>query len=435
MDGWSSDGAGVCRIDGRAVFVPGAIPGELWEVRILKVTATAVYGRGERCLAASPDRLEPDCPAFPRCGGCALRHVRYERELAFKLERVNEAYRRIGGLSLQAEGILGAAETEGYRNKAIYAVSPTLEPGFFRPRSHDVIPVERCRLQSPASDRAARAVCDFCRENGVSAYDEKSGRGLLRHIFVRTARDGRLQLTMVDNGGFGPKTQALVEAVRAACPETVGIFLNVNKTRGNTVLAGEFYLLWGEATLSDVLCGQRFALSPRSFYQVNPAQAERLYQAALEMAAPEGKGTVLDLYCGAGTISLCLAQGAGQVIGAEIVPAAVENARENARRNGLHNVEFLCADAGEAAQTLLRRGIRPDAVVVDPPRKGLSAEVIDAVCGMAPDRLVYVSCNVATQARDLALLAQRGYQPRRALAVDMFPRTAHVETVALLTRA
>lgn len=434
VDGWSSDGAGVCRIAGRAVFVPGAIPGETWEVRILKVTETAVYGRGDRCLTSSPDRLEPDCPAFPRCGGCALRHVRYERELDFKLERVNEAYRRIGGLSLQAEGILGAAETEGYRNKAVYAVGPALEPGFFRPRSHDVIPAERCRLQSPASDRAALAVCAFCRENGFSAYDEQSGRGLLRHIFVRSARDGRMQLTLVANGGFGPKTQALVKAVRAACPETAGIFLNVNKTKGNTVLAGEFYLLWGEATLSDVLCGHRFALSPRSFYQVNPVQAERLYQAALEMAAPAGSGTVLDLYCGAGTISLCLAQGAGQVIGAEIVPAAVENARENALRNGLHNVEFLCADAGEAAQTLLQRGIRPDAVVVDPPRKGLSAEVIDAVCGMAPDRLVYVSCNVATQARDLALLAQRGYQPRRALAVDMFPRTAHVETVVMLSQ-
>ena len=434
VESWSSAGAGVCRIDGRAVFVPGAIPGEIWEIRILKVTATAVYGRGERCIEASPDRLASDCPAYPRCGGCALRHVSYERELEFKLERVNEAFRRIGGLDLQAEGILGAAETEGYRNKAIYAVSPALQPGFFRPRSHDVIPVECCRLQSPASDRAARAVCEFCRENGFAAYDEESGKGLLRHIFVRSARDGRLQVTLVAKGGFGAKTEALVRAVRTACPEVTGIFLNVNKTRGNTVLAGDFYLLWGEATLSDLLCGHRFALSPRSFYQVNPAQAERLYQTALTMAAPEGTGTVLDLYCGAGTISLCLARGASRVIGVEVVSAAVENARENALHNGLHNVEFLCADAGEAAQELLRRGIRPDAVVVDPPRKGLSREVIDAVCTMAPERVVYVSCNVATQARDLAIFAERGYTAHRALAVDMFPRTAHVETVVLLQR-
>ena len=434
VESWSSDGAGVCRIDGRAVFVPGVIPGEIWEIRILKVTASAVYGRGERCIEASPDRLAPDCPAYPRCGGCALRHVTYARELEFKLERVNEAYKRIGGLTLQAEEILGAAETEGYRNKAIYAVSPALQPGFFRPRSHEVIPVERCRLQHPASDRAARAVCEFCRENGFAAYDEQSGKGLLRHIFVRTARDGLMQLTVVANGGFGAKTAELVNAVRAACPELSGVFLNVNKTRGNTVLAGEFHLLWGEATLSDVLCGARFALSPRSFYQVNPAQAERLYQAALSMAAPEGKGTVLDLYCGAGTISLCLARGASQVIGVEVVPAAVENARENALENGLHNVEFFCADAGEAAQELLRRGIRPDAVVVDPPRKGLSAQVIDAVCAMGPERVVYVSCNVATQARDLAIFAERGYAALRALAVDMFPRTEHVETVVLLQR-
>ena len=432
--GWSSDGAGVTRIGGQTVFVPGAIPGEQWEVRIVKVRASDAFGKGERCLRPSPERVTPDCPAFPRCGGCTLRHMTYEKELEFKLSRVNEAYRRIGGLDLRASEILGAAQPERYRNKAIYAVDSQLRPGFFRPRSHDVIPVENCLLQSEASDRAAHAVCDFCRENGVPPYDEATGKGILRHVFTRTARSGGLQATVVAAGGFGAKTAALVEAVRRACPETVGVILNVNKIAGNTVLAGDFHTLWGSDTLNDTLCGAEFELSPMSFYQVNPAQAERLYMKALEYAAPEGSECVLDLYCGAGTISLCLARRAKQVIGAEIVPAAVENARANALRNGLHNVEFLCADAGEAAAELARRGVRPDAVVVDPPRKGLAPNVIETVCAMAPERVVYVSCDAATQARDLKRFAALGYTASEAVAVDLFPRTSHCETVCKLLR-
>ena len=433
---WSSEGAGVARIGGRAVFVLGAIPGERWRVRIVKVSNTAVYGRGEELLSAAPGRCGSDCSAYPRCGGCALRHMDYATELSFKLHRVNEAWRRIGGIALQTDEILGAAQTQRYRNKGIYAVTKDLRPGFYRPRSHEVIPLtEGCRIQTEQSDRAAEAVCAFARENGFSAYDEETGKGLLRHIFTRTAfSTGRIQVTVVAAGGFGDKTAALAETVRQACPECDGVILNVNRRRGNTVLAGEFYTLWGSPTLSDTLCGARFELSPMSFYQVNPAQAERLYQRALEYASPEGKGTVLDLYCGAGTISLCLARGAEKVIGAEIVPAAVENARENALRNGLHNVEFLCADAGQAAQELLRRGVTPDAVVVDPPRKGLAPEVIETVCAMAPERVVYVSCDAATQARDLKLFALRGYEAAEGCAVDMFPRTAHVETVVLLTK-
>jgi 23S rRNA (uracil1939-C5)-methyltransferase len=435
ITGWSSDGAGVTRVGERAVFVPGTIPGERWEVRIVKVRTASAFGKGERCLRPAPERIEPDCPAYPRCGGCTLRHMTYAKELEFKLDRVNEAYRRIGGLDLRASEILGATETEGYRNKAVYAVDSDLRPGFFRPRSHDVIPVERCRLQSEAADRAAWAVCDFCRDRGIPAYDEATGKGTLRHIFTRTARDGRMLVTVVAASGFGAQTDALSEAVYRACLETVGVILNVNKTAGNTVLAGEFYTLRGAGTLTDTLCGEAFDLSPMSFYQVNPAQAERLYAKAIEFAAPAGNETVLDLYCGAGTISLCLARKAARVIGAEIVPAAVENARANAARNGLHNVEFLCADAGEAARELARRGVRPDAVVLDPPRKGLAPEVIDTVCAMAPARVVYVSCDVATQARDLKRFADQGYIARTAVAVDMFPRTAHCETAVKLTKA
>ena len=431
---WSSDGAGVTRIGGQTVFVPGTIPGEQWRVRIVKVRASEAFGKGEACLRPAPERIEPDCPVYPRCGGCALRHMTYAKELEFKRSRVDEAYRRIGGLDLRVSEILGAEQTEAYRNKAIYAVTPDLRPGFFRPRSHEVSGVERCRLQSAASDRAARAVCEFCREQGVPPYDEATGKGVLRHVFTRTARSGALQVTVVAAGGFGAKTAALADALCRACPEIDGVILNVNKTSGNTVLAGEFYTLWGSGTLRDTLCGADFELSPMSFYQVNPAQAERLYARALEYAAPEGGECVLDLYCGAGTISLCLARRARQVIGAEIVPAAVENARANALRNGFDNVEFLCADAAAAAAELARRGVRPDAVVLDPPRKGLTPELIETVCAMAPARVVYVSCNVATQARDLKHFAKLGYAAAEATAVDLFPRTAHIETVVLMSR-
>ena len=435
IENWSSDGAGVCRIGGRAVFVKAAIPGERWNVRIVKVTNTAVYARGEELLEPSSERIVPDCPVFGKCGGCVLRHVSYEEELRFKLSRVNEAYRRIAGLPLVAEEIIGGECVDSYRNKAIYAIGPGPCRGFFRPRSHDVIPVDRCRIQTESADRAAEAVRWFMAEHNIPAYDETTGKGLVRHVFTRVGmRSGQILVTIVAAGGFGTLTPALCQAIRAAVPEVTGIVLNVNKSRGNTVLAGDFYTLWGSGTIRDTLCGLDFELSPQSFYQINPAQAEKLYQRALDYAAPEGKGLVLDLYCGAGTISLCLAKGAEQVIGAEIVAEAVENAKENARRNGIENAEFLCADAGEAAAELARRGTKPDAVVVDPPRKGLSPQVIDAIADMAPERVVYVSCDVSTQARDLALFAQKGYRAEKATAVDMFPRTHHVETVALLSK-
>ena len=432
---WSSDGAGVCRISGRAVFVKGAIPGEICRVRILKVTKTAVFARIEELITPSPDRIEPDCANFRLCGGCAMRHVTYEAELRFKLQRVNDAYERIGALSLRADEILASALTSGYRNKGIYAVGQGPVCGFFRERSHDVIPVERCLLQHEASDRAAKAVCRFMAERGIPAYDEATGRGLVRHVFTRIGfSSGQMLITVVAAGGFGKNTQGLVSALRSACPEAVGIILNVNKTRGNTVLSGEMYTLWGSGTMHDTLCSLDFELSPASFYQVNPRQAERLYAKALEYAAPQGKGIVLDLYCGAGTISLCLAQGAEHVIGAEIVSEAVENAMSNAERNGVGNVEFICADAAVAAAELSQRGVRPDAVVVDPPRKGLESSVIRSICEMSPSRVVYVSCDVATQARDLAIFLEHGYASEKAVAVDMFPRTAHVETVVLLSK-
>ena len=437
VSGSTSEGHGVCRIAGRAVFVPRALPGELWRVRVIKVTAGAAYGRGEELLRPSPDRCEPACPAYGRCGGCSMMHMSYEAELRMKLSRVNDALRRIGGLDIEAGAILPAAEPLRYRNKAIFAIAGTPDGpafGFYRRGSHDLVPVTYCLLQPGEASACAAAVCGFMREHSIPAYDPASGRGAVRHVFVRRARDGRAVCCVVSASGLGAATAELPAYLRSRCPSLTGVVLNINRSRGNTVLAGDFYTLWGQAELRDTLCGFSFDLSPQSFFQINPPQAEKLYDIAVDHAAPPGTGTVLDLYCGAGTISLCLARGAEHVIGAEIVPEAVENARANAAANGVTNAEFICADAGEAAAELARRGLRPEAVTVDPPRKGMSREAVLAVCSMSPQRIAYVSCDPATLARDLAVFAQNGYTPISATAVDMFPRTEHVETVVLLSK-
>lgn len=432
VTGLTSEGAGVCRICGRAVFVPRSIPGERWRIRIVKVTKTAVYGRGEELLSASPERVEPACPNFGRCGGCSFLHMSYKAELRYKLERVNDAFKRIGGLELCAERIIGSETVEGYRNKSIVAVGEAENgpvAGFYRSGSHDIVPVERCLLQSDEASACARSVTGWMKRRGVRA-----GSGGVRHVYTRRARDSAALCCVVTGRRFSPAlARTLVESLRRGCPGLVGVVECLNRSESNTVLAGEFRTLWGSSTLTDVLCGSEFELSPQAFYQINPPQAERLYELAVDYALPEPGGTVLDLYCGAGTISLALARRAGQVIGAEIVPEAVENARRNAARNGIGNAEFICADAGDAARLLSERGIRPDAIVVDPPRKGMSEEALRQVAKMQPKRIAYVSCDPATLARDLKRLTELGYVPQKAVAVDMFPKTAHVETVVLLT--
>ena len=439
ITGYTSDGAGVCRIEGRAVFVKGTIVGEIWEVRILKVSNTAVYGKGERCLSPSAMRREPPCPVYRKCGGCSLLHMSYAEELNMKRERVNDALRRIGGLDFQITEILGSAMTEHYRNKAIYNIGVAdgkPVKGFYRASTHDVTPVDACLLQSPLADRAAETVVRWMERNAIQPYDEITGKGTVRHIFTRCAvHTSDAVVCIISAHGFGDKTDSLIDTLRSECPELSGIVLNINKDKGNVVLTGDFYTLWGKPEIEDVLCGLRFRIAPQAFYQVNPPQAERLYERAVSYAVRSSSDTVLDLYCGAGTISLCLARKAGRVIGAEIVPEAIENASFNARQNSISNAEFVCADAGEAAQMFASRGIRPNAVVVDPPRKGMSADAIEAIVSMLPERLVYVSCDPGTLARDLKLLSAQGYSPVDGIAVDMFPHTPHIESVVLMSRA
>ena len=354
-------------------------------------------------------------------------------ELDAKRQRVQDALRRIGGSAVTVESIDGG-EPLHYRNKSQYPVAADGSVGFYRARSHQVVPVERCLIQKPQADKAAQALRDYIRTYGVSCYDEKTRRGLVRYLYIRTNGAGQSLLCVLVNGRKLPHEQELVALLRQAVPDAVGVVLGVNTQPTGAVLGTEYRTLWGADVLTDTLCGLTFRLSVPSFYQVNREMAEVLYDKAVEFAGLTGGETVLDLYCGAGTITQVMARHAGQVIGAEIVPEAIEDAKENAKRNNIANVAFFCGDASAVAADFAAKGLRPDVICVDPPRKGLTPEVVQAAAQMAPRRIVYVSCDPATLARDVKLFAQSGYEAVRAAAVDMFPGTANIETICLLSK-
>lgn len=434
IDGYASDGAGVARLDGMVVFVQGGIRGEACDVRLTHVGRSALWGRVEEVVNPSPARIFPRCLHYTKCGGCQFRHMNYAEELEAKRIRVEDALRRLGGADIHVSAILGAEQVDRYRNKAQFPVAKGPRIGFYRPRSHDVIDVDDCLLQGEAAARLRGAVKEWMAEYSIPAYNERTFTGLVRHVYVRTNRAGRSLCCLLVNGRGVPREAELVRALRRAEPNLAGIVLGVNEKHNNVILGDSYRALWGEDFLSDTLCGLTFRLSVPSFYQVNPAQTEVLYGKALEFAGLTGAETVLDLYCGIGTISLVMARKAGMVWGAEVVPQAVDDAIANAQRNHIENARFLCADAGEAARYLEGEGVRPDVVCVDPPRKGLAEDVVDTIADMGPQRVVYVSCDPGTLGRDVKRFAGRGYTLKRAVAVDMFPRTAHVETVCLLSK-
>lgn len=537
ITGYSSEGMGVCRIDGCAVFVPNAIRGEVCEIRVTHVSKHSAHGKIEQILTRSPHRIPRICPEAKLCGGCQLHHMDYAEELCFKAQKVTDALNRLGGQALDVVPITGAdgrpvfasapafplrerrpsgptgadevafdtlkrktdgerilrcavgalserpsaactpfgngeecascppcdepaeeriprcAQNDGdgdggaggvpsaayaYRNKAQYPVAERggrPVAGFYKNRTHEVIPVARCAILPEVFDRVRDVVLRWAREDRVPVYDERTGRGLLRHIYVRRgAASGQVMVCIVANGEKLPREQRLVNALRREIEALASVVLSVNRRDTNVVLGEEFRTLWGQDFIEDTLCGFTFRLSPRSFYQVNHDQAERLYQKAVALADLHGAETVLDLYCGTGTITLALSRSAGKAIGVEVVPQAIEDAKENAARNGVANVEFFCADATLAAQKLCAEGAKPEVIVVDPPRKGLAPEVIDAIVTMAPQRVVYVSCDPATLARDVKRFSEQGYPLTHAEAFDLFPRTFHVETVVSLSQ-
>ena len=434
IDGYSSEGLGIARIDGQVVFVHGAVRGETCDVLVMKVLKNAAFGKIAALVEPSPARRQPDCPYYGRCGGCDFRHMSYEEELWAKRARVQDALTRIGGAEVTVEEILGAEQPLHYRNKSIYPISPAGEVGFYRARSHQVVNVEHCLIQKPEADALAQAVRDYIARFQVEPYNEATGRGLLRHLYVRTSCRGESLACLLINGSRLPHEQEVVDMLRAAAPGVCGVVLGENTRRGNAILGDRYRTLWGRDYLTDTLCGLELRLSVPSFYQVNHDQAQRLYEKALEYAGLTGRELAVDLYCGAGTITQVLARRARHVIGGEIVPEAIRDAEDSARRNGVENVEFLCGDASRLAAELRQRGLRPDVICVDPPRKGLAPDVVEAAASMTPGRIVYVSCDPATLARDVARFAPLGYRPVRACAVDLFPGTAHVETVVLLSK-
>lgn len=442
VTGISHDGMGVGRAGGMAVFLPACAPGDRVRARIVGVKKNFAYGKPLELLSFSPARVEPDCTAFPRCGGCAFRHIRYSEELRIKQDRVQDAFRRIAHLDVPVRPIVGTEETEGYRNKAEYPVAAGdngLQMGFYARGSHRIVDSEACtvcRLQPSVFRAALGAFREWAEDFGISAYDEATGHGLLRHVYLRQAPgSGTVMACAVINGTEVPGEKELVSRLRSAVPALISVLVNSNRARSNVILGPVCRTLWGADRLTGNFCGLQVEISPLSFYQVNSSQAERLYAAAGELAHLHPDSILLDLYCGAGTIGLTMARSAAHVIGVEIVPAACADARQNAVLNHINNAEFLCADAGEAAASLAARGLRPDVVVIDPPRKGCSRETIEAVVQMAPARIVYVSCNPETLARDAALFSSRGYRCEEVRPFDLFPRTSHVECVALMSKA
>lgn len=428
---------GIAHLDGMTLFVQGALPGETVLARVQHLEKTHAFLKALQVLQPHPQRVMPPCPAYEKCGGCACQHMAYPLSLEMKRERVRDALQRIGGLDIEVPPVLGMEDPWHYRNKTALPVGgdkgqPKI--GYYAPRSHRIVDVEHCLIAREESDRVLSVVRLWMQKFDIVPYDEQSRRGLVRHIMSRVARSGQVMAVVVATQGSLPHERELVAMLRTGIPSLHSVYLNINKRGDNVILGRENRLLYGQERLEDTLCGLSFALSPLSFFQINPVQTEKLYQTALDFAALQGEELVADLYCGAGTISLMLAKRARQVIGIEIVPEAIADAQENACRNGIANARFFAAAAEELLPRLVAQGLRPDVVVLDPPRKGCEEVVLSAIVEAAPRRLVYVSCDVATQARDAKYLCAHGYKVTQCQSVDMFSQTAHIENVLAFCR-
>ena len=434
------DGEGIGKADGYTLFVKDAVIGDVIEAKIMKAKKNYAYARLMRILEPSPHRVEPVCPMARPCGGCQLQMMDYQEQLRFKQKKIEDNLRRIGGFEqIPMEPIIGMEQPLRYRNKAQFPVGTDKEgnlvTGFYAGRTHDIINNRNCYLGVEENRQVLDVVLGWMEEYGVPAYDEKTGTGLVRHILIRYGfKTGEMMVCLVINGERVPKQEALVERLREISGMT-SITTSTNQERTNVIMGSKIRTLWGTPYISDYIGEVKYQISPLSFYQVNPVQTEKLYGTALEYAGLDGNETVWDLYCGIGTISLFLAQKAKKVYGVEIVPAAIEDARRNAELNGITNAEFFVGKAEEVLPEMYAKGeARADVIVVDPPRKGCDAALLETVVKMQPERIVYVSCDSATLARDLKWLCAEGYELKRVRGVDMFPMTGHVETVCLLSK-
>lgn len=437
VESFGAQGEGICRYEGMAVFVARALPGERILAQITKVEKRYAYAHLVEVLEPSPDRIVPVCPYEKQCGGCVCQHMSYEAQLCFKREQVQGCISHIAGLDVEVQPVLGADHPWKYRNKISMPVAG--EPGnvlmgYYAQRSHRVVDVHGCLLAREPADIVCETVREWMNTYRIAPYHEETHKGLIRHVVMRINRLGEAMVVLVANGDALPHAKELQEMLLQRVPKMVSLCLSVNKKSGNVILGDRYSVIWGQERLRDELCGNAFLLSPLSFFQVNPEQTEKLYATALEFAQLSGNELVADVYCGAGTISLMLARKARKVIGIEVVPDAIRDAKHNAKMNGVENAGFYCGTAETVLPQMVSEGLRPDVIVLDPPRKGAEAAVLEAVAKAAPVRVVYVSCNPATQARDAKILCEMGYQATKCQPVDMFCHTAGVENVMLFEK-
>lgn len=440
ITGFTNEGNGIGRAGGITVFVPFTAVGDVISCRIVKVKKTYCYGIIDEIIIPSESRCDPECDLYGKCGGCCFRHVTYAAELSEKEKFVYDAFTRIGKLEPKFEPIIGSESGERYRNKAQFPIAQDengkLYSGFYAKRSHRPVRMTDCRLVPEIFNEIARSVIIYANGRSINAYDEETGKGLMRHIFIRRgAHSGEIMLAIVVTDIASAKLfDGMTADITREFPEIRSIIINENPQRTNVILGKNSKVIFGSEVIYDTMCGNRIAISLHSFYQINTLQAEKLYSKAAEYADLAGEETLLDLYCGAGTIGLSMAGKVKKLIGVEIVESAVSDARKNAAENGIENAEFLCSDAGKAALELYGRGITPDVIIADPARKGCTTDTLEFMARMNPERIVMISCNPATAARDCAILEDYGYRAVKCAAVDMFPRTGHVECVVLMSR-
>ena len=434
IEALSSSGAGIGRIDGFTMFISGAVTGDTVLAKVTKLNKSYGFAELLHILAPSPSRREPPCAHFHSCGGCQLMSMSYEAQCDYKRLLIRDALLRIGGIECDLD-FYPAPEPFRYRNKMVFPFSADGEWGFYRSGSHEVVPLKDCLLGDKLNASILNCIKNFLRDENIPAYNELTHTGILRRVFIRTSSDtGNIMVVISVNADSIPRRERLVFKLRRLSPRISAILLNVNKKKTNLVLGGKNILLYGADTLSDKLLGLSYDISAHSFFQINHDQTERLYKKALEYAALDKTKTVFDVYCGIGTISLCAAEQAKHVTGIEIVPEAIEDAKKNAAGNGITNADFYCSAAEDIVPELILRGNRPNTVILDPPRKGSDKKTLGAILAAAPERIVYISCNPATLARDAKLLTQGGYTLTQAAGFDLFPQTVHVETVCLMSR-
>ncbi len=435
----TSEGNGVAKIDGFTVFIPNTAVGDKAIIKVVKVLKNYGYGIVTELITPSEDRVISDCSVYKKCGGCTFKHISYEAELKLKQKTVYDCFKRIGGFDILPKEIIGSNKSSHYRNKAQYPVGKddngNIVAGFFAKRSHRIIPSESCSLQPEIFSDIVTDTLTLIKDNDISVYDETAHKGAIRHIYLRYAEStGEIMLCLVSAVKKLSGIENLASQIVKKYPQIKSVMLNYNPEKTNVILGKESYLVYGKEYITDIMCGIRVNISAQAFYQVNKCQAEILYNKAIEYASLKKGDILLDLYCGIGTIGLSAADKVKKLIGVEIIPQAIKDAKINAKQNDIQNAEFLCDDCKGAVKTLLSKNIKPDVIIIDPPRKGCDIEVIEALCDFAPKRIVMVSCNPATAARDCKLLSERGYKVVEYTPVDMFPRTGHVETVVQLVR-